>query len=63
MTKLFCDRCGMEIKIGKENGENFPQYAIFRKNSRIDMFGLDLCRTCMKSFDIWFNAFHEEENI
>ena len=54
MIRLYCDRCGCEIKAPYANGNKTPT-----ANARevyagyLTMWPLDLCQECFKELDKW----------
>ena len=59
MRKVFCDKCGEEIR---GNSQDF-RYSV--KVYEQDMFprGIDLCDNCRNAFEDWMDKFLENEEV
>lgn len=65
MVRVFCDRCGVEIKkediIKGEHGvESINSIVIDTIKIHSER---DVCEACMKSFDSWWNDTHKVASI
>lgn len=61
MKKIFCDRCNNEIKTinGIRKYQFYRQHYIpiiytFKEFSSTSAKEIDLCESCIKSFESWF---------
>ena len=60
MTRIFCDRCGKEIKQNPE-GIRGPLHVIRKPHPGIaeETKTHDLCEKCLNEFEAWFTMIFE----